>query len=149
MRVVTQNVHRASVSIQSKLIASIDRGLVWFVGFTLDDHPLRVDHMIEKLLTMRALPDDNGKTNYSIMDKNASLLVVPNFTLYGSIAEGRRPSFTAAMPPTQASVLFDHVKKTLLARWPNTQFGVFGEDMTVEVVNEGPFTMVHDHQDLL
>jgi D-tyrosyl-tRNA(Tyr) deacylase len=149
MRVVTQNVVRASVIINQTIVASIEKGIVWFVGFTHDDNPIGIEKMIEKLVHLRSLPDAQGKTNRSVIDEQASLLVVPNFTLYGSIVGSRRPSFTQALPPSAASSLFDHLKKYLFDRWPNSQFGVFGEDMKIHVENDGPFTMVHDSEAIL
>jgi D-tyrosyl-tRNA(Tyr) deacylase len=149
MRVVTQNVLRASIIVNQTQVASIQKGIIWFVGFTHDDTQIRIEKMIEKILHMRSLPDAQGKTNRSVIDEQASVLVVPNFTLYGSIAESRRPSFTEALSPSLAFPLFEHFKTYLLARWQNTQFGVFGADMKIEVLNDGPFTMVLDHEAIL
>jgi D-tyrosyl-tRNA(Tyr) deacylase len=149
MRVVTQNVLRAVLTIDGKIIASIAKGLIWFVGFTQGDDWIRVEKMVDKIFMMRCLPDAQGKTNRSLTDEQASLLVIPNFTLYGSIAEGRRPSFIQALQPTEAEPLFNYLKDMLKQRWPQTQFGMFGKDMKIDVLNDGPFTMVHDHEDLL
>jgi D-tyrosyl-tRNA(Tyr) deacylase len=149
MRVVTQNVLRASIIVNQTQVASIQKGIIWFVGFTHDDTQIRIEKMIEKILHMRSLPDAQGKTNRSVIDEQASVLVVPNFTLYGSIAESRRPSFTEALSPSLALPLFEHFKTYLLARWQNTQFGVFGADMKIEVLNDGPFTMILDHEAIL
>lgn len=149
MRVVTQNVLRASVKIDGQVIATIQKGILWFVGFTHGDDPARMERMVDRLLAMRSLPDANGKTNRSLSDEEAELLVIPNFTLYGSIVEGRRPSFTTALPPQQAEPLFEQLKIFVLQRWSKTQFGLFGGDMKIEVLNDGPFTMIHDHEVLL
>jgi D-tyrosyl-tRNA(Tyr) deacylase len=144
MRLVTQNVISAMLSVHDNQIASLGQGMVVFIGFTHEDHIKVVDKAIEKILTLRIFPDDQGKTNLTIQDIGGSILLVPNFTLYGDLSGSRRPSFTKAMKPDQAADLFQACIDTIRARYDKVQHGVFGANMTIHVVNQGPSTYIMD-----
>ncbi len=148
MRIISQNISSGRLEIEGRTIAETGDGLALFVGFTHgDDHSILVK-MAEKAITMRLLPDDQGKTNRSLIDTNGDLLVIPNFTLYGSLADGRRPSFSQAMKPQEAERLFDEFVTLLEARYPRVYHGLFGADMKMTLVNEVPFTIGLDSREL-
>ena len=144
MRLVTQNVISAMLSINDNQIASIAQGVVVFIGFTHEDHLLVVKKAIDKILTLRIFPDHEGKTNLTIQDIGGSILMVPNFTLYGDLSGSRRPSFTKAMKPDQAARLFEACIEAMRARYDKVHHGVFGANMTIHVVNQGPSTYIMD-----
>lgn len=142
MKCVVQVVKSASLTIDSTPIATIDKGMVVFVGFTHQDSVAIVDSMITKLLALRIFPDAQGKTNLSLQDFSGNLLCVPNFTLYADVSNSRRPAFTNAADPAKAQQLFAYFQQRLLSVWPQATFGVFGADMSVMVHNDGPFTLI-------
>ncbi len=148
MKVVIQNVLNASVSINNKIVGSISRGFCLFVGFTNgDDEPL-VKKIVNKLVDLRLFNDENGKTNLSLKDVNGEILSISQFTLYGSVKEGRRPAFINVMRPEKASQLYDYFNKCLTETGIHIEKGVFGADMKVSLINDGPFTMILDSEEL-
>ena len=148
MRVLLQLVQSASVAIDGKEIASIDKGYLLFVGLQEGDDEARLAKMASKIYKLRIFPDENGKTNKSLSDVNGNILVVSQFTLYANAREGNRPSFVAALSPDKASPLFDKFVEEIKKLCPNAQCGVFGADMKVSLVNDGPFTLWLDSEDL-
>ena len=148
MRIVTQNALNASVTIDEKVVAKIDKGLLLLVSFTLGDDEEIIDKMINKLLSLRIFPDENGKTNLSLKDVDASLLSVSQFTLYASVKDGRRPSFTNCLSGEKASQLYDYFNEKLIYSGVKLEKGVFGEDMKVSFINDGPFTLILDSKEL-
>ena len=148
MRIVAQNVTNASVSIDNKIVGKISRGFCLLVGFTHDDNEAIVKKMAEKLVSLRVFEDENGKTNLSLSDVGGEILSVSQFTLYASVKDGRRPSFVNAMEPSKASALYDYFNKCLEELGYAPQKGVFGADMKVSLVNDGPFTTFIDSKEL-
>lgn len=148
MRVLVQEVLRASVKIEGQEVGKIERGFLLFVGFTQGDDEKTIFKMADKVCKLRIFPDENGKTNESLFNIGGNILSVSQFTLYASAREGNRPSFAKAMAPNEATILFDKWNDLLRMRLPNLQTGVFGADMKVELINDGPFTLWLDSEEL-
>lgn len=149
MRIISQNVTDAHLTISNQLVASIGKGLVLLVGFTFNDNEKIIDKMVDKILKMRVFKDNNGKTNLSINDIEGDILLVPQFTVYADLSDGRRPSFTKALVPNEANRLFDLLTNKIIQLFPRVKSGVFGADMQVSLTNDGPFTLLLDSQELL
>jgi D-aminoacyl-tRNA deacylase len=139
MRAVVQRVSSASVTVDGEQLASIGRGLVVLLGVRTGDGEEQADRVAAKLDALRVFEDDDGKMNLSVRDVGGELLVVSNFTLYGDTRKGNRPSFIEAARPEQAEALVERVRTALGA-----QGGRFGARMEVELVNDGPVTLVID-----
>ena len=144
MRLVLQRVTRASVHEGPNLLGEIARGAVVLAGIGAADKPDVVERMAEKLIGLRYFEDTEGLTNLSITEVAGSLLVVSQFTLYADVRRGRRPGFTDAAAPETAIPLMDRFVETLRASGLRVETGRFGADMAVELVNDGPFTIVLD-----
>jgi D-tyrosyl-tRNA(Tyr) deacylase len=144
VRVVVQRVSRAAVTIDDRIVASIDRGLLVLAGFTPGDTAAAADWMAEKLIGLRVFEDDANKMNRSVVDVGGAVLVVSQFTLYGDVSRGRRPSFVAAAAPDEAIPLYDAFVAALRARDVPVETGEFGAMMDVALVNDGPVTLVID-----
>lgn len=143
MRVVLQRVSRASVTVGGRVTGSIDEGLLLLVGFTSEDGVAEVAWMADKVSGLRIFPDDDGKMNRSLDETGGGVLVVSQFTLYGDARKGRRPSFVAAAPPEVAIPLYEAFVAALRARVGGAvETGEFGAMMEVELVNDGPVTLV-------
>ena len=139
MRILLQRVSRASVTVRGDLVSEIGRGLLLFVGVGRDDAFGDYDRLAEKVFNVRVFEDADGKMNRSLSDVAGEILVVPQFTLYGDARRGNRPSYVAAAPPEHAEPLYERFCDRLGA-----QRGVFGAYMHVELVNDGPVTIVLD-----
>lgn len=148
MRVLVQEVKRASVTINGELYSKIEKGFLLFVGFTQGDTEETLRRMADKVVKLRIFPDENGKTNLSLNQVGGEILSVSQFTLYGNAKEGNRPSFVESMKPDEARVLFALWNNLLRERVPTLQTGVFQADMQVELVNDGPFTLWLDSKEL-
>ncbi len=148
MRVVLTTVNNASVTIENKRIASIERGYLLLVGFTDGDDKEIVDKMVEKILSLRVFPDENGHINISLQDVNGAMLSVSQFTLYANAAKGRRPSFVNALNPAYAEPLYDYFNQQLELKYGRVSTGIFGADMKVVSENDGPFTLLLDSKEL-
>lgn len=144
MRLVVQRVTRASVSVAGERLAEIGRGAVLLAGIGGEDTPEVVDRMADKVLGLRYFEDAGGRTNLAIADVGGALLVVSQFTLYADVRRGRRPGFTAAGQPDLAIPLLDRFVGRLRAAGVAVDTGRFGAEMAVELVNDGPFTLVLD-----
>jgi D-tyrosyl-tRNA(Tyr) deacylase len=142
MRVVLQRASSASVSIESRVVGSIGRGFVVLVGFTAGDGDDHVAWMADKIAGLRLFSDDEGKMNLSLVDVDGAVLVVSQFTLYADARKGRRPSFVDAAPPEQATSLYESFVGALGARGLPVETGEFGALMAVELVNDGPVTLI-------
>lgn len=142
MRVVLQRVTKASVTINGRVAGAIDRGFCLLVGFTHDDTVERVDWMAEKVAGLRLFSDETGKMNLGLDDVGGAVLVVSQFTLYGDAAKGRRPSFIGAARPEVAIPLYERFVATLRSRGLPVETGDFGAMMAVEIVNDGPVTLL-------
>ena len=148
MRVVLTTVLEAGVKINDRLVAKISRGYLLLVGFTDGDDKEIVDKMVDKILSLRVFPDDNGQINISLQDVNGAILSVSQFTLYANASKGRRPSFVDALRPGEAEPLYDYFNQQLELKHGKVQTGVFGADMKVESINDGPFTLLLDSKEL-
>jgi len=144
MRLVVQRVSRAAVRVGEETIGAIGPGAVVLVGIGAADSPELVDRMADKLLGLRYFEDDAGRTNRSIAEAAGTFLVVSQFTLYADLRRGRRPGFTEAAPPELAAPLVDRFAARLREAGAQVATGSFGASMAVELVNEGPFTLVLD-----
>ena len=142
MRFVIQRVTRASVTVEGKLEAAIEKGLLVLVGIASTDIRTNADYLADKLVNLRIFADDEGRMNRSALDVGASLLLVSQFTLYGDCRKGRRPSFDAAAPPAAARELYEYLVEAVRAKGLTTQTGVFQAHMEVELVNDGPVTLL-------
>jgi len=144
MRLVVQRVTRASVRVGDELLGEIKAGAVALVGIGTGDTPEIIDRMADKLIGLRYFEDAEGRTNHDIADVGGALLVVSQFTLYADLRRGRRPGFTAAALPQTATPLVDRFVERLRAAGQRVQTGRFGAEMAIELVNDGPFTLVLD-----
>lgn len=135
-----QRVSRASVEVDTGIIAEIDAGLLVLIGVEKDDNQVRANRLLERLLGYRVFPDDAGKMNLSLTDINGGLLLVPQFTLPADTQKGMRPSFSSAAAPEQGRELFDYLLDRARAACEQVQAGVFGADMKVHLTNDGPVT---------
>lgn len=142
MRCVVQRVSSAAVHVEGKAVGSIDQGLLVFVGFGHQDDETVIEPMLNKLLKLRIFADEEGKMKHNVVDVNGKMLLVSQFTLYGSLKKGHRPSFTEACPPETARSLYDAFLAKAEAMYPSRiQSGIFGADMKVSLVNDGPVTL--------
>ena len=148
MKIVLQVVSKASVEIDKKVIAQIDKGYLLLVSFTEGDTFELCDKMINKILKLRVFLDENGKTNLSLADVNGAILSVSQFTLYASLNKGNRPSYVNCMHPDEATKLYDYFNKKLKETSYFIQTGEFGADMKVSLINDGPYTLVLDSKEL-
>lgn len=142
VRVVLQRVSRASVSVDSHVVGSIACGYLVLVGFRHGDGDEQLQWMAEKIVGLRLFPDHEGKMNLGLHDAGGSLLVVSQFTLYADARKGRRPSFVDAAFPDEAASLYERFVRALGSRGVSVETGSFGAMMDVELVNDGPVTLV-------
>ncbi len=143
MRVVLQRVSRAVVRVDGRSVGSIERGYVLLVGFTEGDTDEQLEWMADKVVGLRVFPDDEGRMNRALDDVDGALLVVSQFTLYGDVRKGRRPSFVRAAHPDVATPLYERFVVALRERGvARVETGEFGASMEVELVNDGPVTLV-------
>jgi D-tyrosyl-tRNA(Tyr) deacylase len=148
VRVLLQRVERASVQVAGVPVAQIGTGLLLFVGAGKDDGFGEYDRLAEKIFNLRVFPDDEGKMDRSLSDVGGEILVVPQFTLYGSVKRGRRPSWDGAAPPEVAADRVEAFAKALEARGATVRRGAFRAHMHVELVNDGPVTLWIDAAEL-
>jgi D-aminoacyl-tRNA deacylase len=141
MRVLVQRVSRATVFVNGEVTSSIGLGYLLFVGVGRGDEPAQVDRLAGKIVGVRIFRDADGKTNLAIADVGGEALVVSQFTLYADTRKGRRPSFVDAADPQEAAELVEAFAAALEARGVKVARGVFGAEMEVDLVNDGPFTL--------
>lgn len=144
MRAVVQRVRRASVTVEGAVAGEIGAGLLVFVGVANDDGPADVEYIASKVRDLRAFPDDGGRMNRSIVETGGAVLVVSQFTLQADCRRGRRPSFDLAAPPALAEALYLEVVARLRASGLSVATGVFQAHMDVELLNDGPVTILLD-----
>ncbi len=144
MRVVVQRVSRASVTVEGEVVGSIGRGFLILLGVTHDDALGDAEYLAEKLVGLRAFEDEAGKINVSLAEAGGACLVVSQFTLYGDCRKGRRPSFVAAAGPEQAERLYETFVGAVRVRGITVATGRFRAHMEVELVNDGPVTLLLD-----
>ncbi len=142
LKVVLQRVTQASVTIEGRLVGSIERGLLVLVGFKADDGSAEIDWMTGKIAGLRVFSDSEGKMNRDVMQCGGEVLVISQFTVYGDTRKGRRPSFVSAAPPDKAESLYEEFIGKLRDRSLKVETGEFGAMMQVQLVNDGPVTLV-------
>lgn len=148
MKFVVQCVDKASVEVESKIIGRIDNGFLVLIGVCDADTEKTADRMVDKLLKLRVFPDENGKTNLNLASTEGSLLLVSQFTLYADIHKGNRPSFVKAGSPQHAEKIYEYIVRKCKEKVPDVQTGSFGAEMKVSLVNDGPFTIIIDSEEL-
>ena len=144
MKFLIQRVLEASVKVDGETVGSIGKGLLVFVGAGREDDRAAADKYLKKLLGLRIFEDENDKTNLSLKDVNGELLFVSQFTLYANCKKGNRPSFIEAGDPDTANELYEYIIREAAKSVPVVQHGIFGADMKVHLINDGPFTIILD-----
>ena len=142
MKAVVQRVSKARVRVRGETVGEVGPGLCVLLGVALDDTPANAQRLAEKVARLRIFEDDEGRFDRSLLDVGGEALVVSQFTLLADTAKGNRPSFTEAAPPDEAEPLYEAFCEALRAQGPRVATGVFGARMAVELVNEGPVTIV-------
>ena len=144
MRAVVQRVTEAKVQVADEVVGEIGRGLVVLLGVARDDSIEDGDYLVEKIVNLRIFDDEAGKMNLSLLDIEGALLVVSQFTLFGDVRRGRRPSYTDAAQPDKANQLYEHFVHRAKARQIKVQTGIFQAMMRVSLTNDGPVTILID-----
>ena len=144
MRAIVQRVSQASVSVDNKIVGSIGKGLLVFLGIGKEDDDGDLEYLVEKVLGLRIFQDEEDKMNLSLSDIEGELLVISQFTLYGDARKGRRPSFTASGHPSLAEEMYLKFVDKCIKKGIKTEKGVFGADMDVSLINQGPVTIMLD-----
>lgn len=149
MRAVVQRVTKGNVEIEGNIVGSVNKGLVVLLGVSDKDTKDDVTYMVEKILNLRVFDDEEGKMNFSLLDIQGELLVVSQFTLYGDCRKGRRPNYMAAAKPEIADELYNEFVKLCRAQNVKTETGVFQADMKVNIINDGPVTLIVDSEKVI
>lgn len=144
MKVVVQRSKHASVTVEGEIVGQIHHGLVLLVGITHDDTEQDASFLAEKIAGLRIFSDEDGKMNQSVLDHNGAILSISQFTLYGDCRKGKRPNFMAAAKPDHAKPLYEQFNDLLRKKGLVVETGIFGADMDVALVNDGPVTLVLD-----
>jgi len=149
MRAVLQRVTRGKVTVEGLVVGEIEKGIMVLFGMSDTDDDKAIDYMLEKIINLRIFEDADGKMNLSLQDIQGELLVVPNFTLYGDARKGRRPGYSSGAAPAVAAGIFDQlVQKAKELPLKKIATGQFQTDMQVEIVNDGPVTLLLDSEKL-
>ena len=148
MKFVIQRVTHASVTVEGKVIGKINKGFLVLIGVTHDDTKEIADKMVKKMTGLRIFEDEQGKTNLSLADVDGELLLVSQFTLYANCKRGYRPGFTDAGAPDMANAMYQYIISEGKKVIPVVQTGEFGADMKVDLLNDGPFTIILDSKEL-
>ncbi len=148
MKFVVQRVTHAEVEVEQNIIGKIGTGFLVLIGISHGDTQEVADKMIRKLVNMRIFEDENGKTNLSLQDVSGELLLISQFTLYADCRKGNRPSFTKAGTPELAEELYEYIISECRKQVPSVQTGSFGANMEISLLNDGPFTIVLDSEEL-
>ena len=149
MKFLIQRVQHASVTVENEIIGKIGHGLLVLVGVSNEDNQQIADKMIDKMTKLRIFDDADGKTNLSISDVGGEFLIISQFTLYADCRKGNRPSFTNAGKPDMANELYEYVVSSLKEKGFVAEHGSFGADMKVELLNDGPFTVMLDSAEIV
>ena len=149
MKLVIQRVQEASVSVDQKVVGKIGHGVMVLLGVSQTDTEEIADKMFQKLLKLRIFEDENGKTNLDIKSVNGELLIISQFTLYADCRHGNRPSFIGAGTPDQANALYEYFLSQCRKEIPVVEQGIFGAHMMVSLINDGPFTIVLDSDEII
>lgn len=149
MKVVVQRVTKASVSIKNIVYNKITNGFLLLVGFEEGDGASEINYIAHKISQLRVFSDETGKMNLNIQQINGEVLSISQFTLYAALKKGNRPSFTAAQDPKKAKDNYEIFNTVLRQEVPTVKEGIFGADMQVELVNDGPVTIIYDTDNLI
>lgn len=141
MKVIVQRCMKASVSVENKIVGKIDKGLMLLVGFTYGDTEKEIDYLIDKIVHLRIFDDENGVMNQSLLDVSGSILSISQFTLYADTRKGRRPSYIKALNGEEANTLYQLFNQKL-RQFTIVEEGIFGVDMKVDFINDGPVTII-------
>jgi len=142
VRAVIQRVNQANVKVDNEIIGEIEHGFVILLGVTHDDSPADVKALVQKIIHLRVFEDEQNKLNHSLLDVKGSVLSISQFTLYGDVRKGRRPNFMKAAKPEKASELYELFNESLIQAGIQVETGSFGAMMDVELVNNGPVTII-------
>ena len=148
MRFVIQRVKQASVEVEQEVIGQIEEGFLVLIGVGQQDTKEIADKMIKKMLGLRIFSDENDKINRSLKDVGGNLLLISQFTLYADCKKGNRPSFVKAGTPDMANEWYEYIISEVKKEFPDVQTGSFGADMKVSLLNDGPFTIVLDSEQI-
>ena len=142
MKLVIQRVKNASVEVDNKIVGEIDKGFLVLIGIKVGDTKEQADYLVKKVCNLRVFTDEKGKMNLSLKDVEGKLLIVSQFTLYGNCNDGNRPSFIEAARPEEAIPLYEYFCVECAKNGIEVQKGIFGADMKVQLLNDGPVTIV-------
>lgn len=146
MKIVVQRVKHAEVNVDGNTVGKIGEGLLLFVGVGNNDNESIADKLVKKICNLRIFEDENKKMNKSIKDINGELLVISQFTLYADCKNGNRPSFTNACEPKKANEIYEYFKKKCMEQILIVESGIFGADMKIDLLNDGPVTIVLEEE---
>ena len=142
MKFIVQRVNKSQVEVEEKIVGKIDKGFMVLIGITHNDTKEIADFLVRKLINLRVFEDENGKMNLSLKGVQGSLLLISQFTLYADCTIGNRPSFTNDAKPEFSNELYEYIIEECKKQIPNVQTGIFGADMQVSLVNDGPVTII-------
>ena len=145
MKLVIQRVKNASVEVDEKVVGEIEKGFLVLIGIKVGDTKAQADYLVKKVCNLRVFEDENGKMNLSLKDVKGKLLIVSQFTLYGNCNDGNRPSFIEAARPDEAIPLYEYFCDECAKKGIEVQKGIFGADMKVQLLNDGPVTIVMEN----
>lgn len=148
MKFVIQRVSQAEVVVEEQSVGKIDQGLMVLVSICNSDTKEIADKLINKLIHLRIFEDENGKSNLSVQDIHGNLLIISQFALYADCRKGNRPSYTNAGNPDLANELYEYIIAQCQKEFPNVQHGIFGAYMKVSLLNDGPFTIIFDSEQM-
>lgn len=148
MKFVIQRVTNASCRVDDRITGAINRGFLVFIGVSDEDTTEIADKMTKKLLGLRIFEDENGKTNLALKDVEGELLLISQFTLYADCKKGNRPSFIRAGKPDAAEEMYQYIIKKCKEEIPVVECGIFGADMKISLLNDGPFTIILDSDEI-
>lgn len=141
MKALIQRVKKAKVIVENQITGEIDKGILVLLGITHEDENKDADYLVEKIINLRIFESEKSGFDFSLLDEKAELLVVSQFTLYGSCKKGRRPDFTSAAAPEKAKQLYEYFIEKCKEKGIKTETGIFGAHMEVELINDGPVTL--------
>lgn len=147
MKFLIQRVKNAKVQVSDQCVGKIEKGLLVLVGIGEEDTKEKADYLIRKLISLRIFEDDNHKMNLSIKDVKGEVLIVSQFTLYADCSHGNRPSFTQAGNPKKAKALYEYIIEQLKQNISKVETGIFGAEMEVELINDGPVTIMLENKE--